>query len=214
MNNLVKKTRDKLSELVKGCPEVLQLFDQLGKDLQGLSEADKRKILEAVVFAAEKHRLQKRKGPEAFPYIIHPIGVAHHLLSVGRVQDRDVLIGALLHDTVEDTQTTFQEIKEKFGEQVENYVREMTDDKSLTKAKRKRVQIVSAPQKSAGATQIKLADKFFNLKDLNTSPPADWSQERIREYFQWAKQVVENLPKVNAPLKQSVDEVIYKFLSQ
>lgn len=207
----IKSTREQLSVFSDHRPEVLEQFDRFVQDLRKLIlNQDLSAILDALLFAAEKHRFQKRKGPQAYPYIIHPIGVAHHLLTIGNVTDRDVLIAALLHDTVEDTNTTFEEISKAFGLRVESFVREVTDDKNLPKAERKRMQIVNAPHKSSEAAQIKLADKYFNLKDLATSPPINWTEERIDEYFRWAQQVVDNLPAVNAPLKTAFDELIRK----
>jgi guanosine-3',5'-bis(diphosphate) 3'-pyrophosphohydrolase len=166
------------------------------------------RILAAVQFAAEKHQFQTRKDSDETPYIIHPIGVAYHLLTRGHVRDPDILIGALLHDTVEDTQTSFEEIQALFGTRVEGFVREVTDDKSLPKMERKKQQILHAKDKSAGAAQIKLGDKFYNLNDLLHSPPPDWEEERIVAYFEWAKQVVDGLPWVNGELKSAVDHCL------
>lgn len=171
-------------------------------------EHEVARILHAMRFAAEKHQHQTRKGARQAPYIIHPIGVAHTLATLGEVRDPDVLIAALLHDTVEDTATTFEEIRAQFGERVEGIVRELTDDKSLPKDERKRLQIINAPHKSPEAAQIKLSDKLYNLTDLLSDPPPGWSAERVDAYFRWAQQVVDALPEVNAPLKQAVDEAI------
>lgn len=186
----------------------LQELETIYERGEGLIESDLHKIYSAVSFAAKKHQFQTRKGPEKLPYIIHPIGVAHHLIHIGHVRDPDMIMGALLHDTVEDTDATFEEIKELFGSRVEGFVRELTDDKSLPKEERKRLQIVNAPHKSAGAAQIKLCDKLYNLTDLLKNPPSDWSQERIDQYFAWAGQVVNALPWVNGFLKKEVDNVI------
>ncbi len=123
---------------------------------EGMIHKDIFRILKAVEFAADKHQFQVRKDPNSTPYIIHPIGVAENLLVIGHVRDPNVLIAALLHDTVEDTETSFEEIIEHFGVTVHDYVVEVTDDKSLEKAERKRLQIEYAPHKSAGAAQIKL----------------------------------------------------------
>jgi guanosine-3',5'-bis(diphosphate) 3'-pyrophosphohydrolase len=176
-------------------------------------EHEVAQILGAMVFAAEKHKDQTRKDPERTPYIIHPIGVARHLFNTGNVRDPNILIGALLHDTVEDTQTTFEEIRVRFGATVEGYIREVTDDKSLLKEERKRLQIVNAHHKSPGAAQIKLGDKFYNLSDLMRNPPADWPRERIDGYFDWAKQVVDGLPPANPAMKEAVDGLIDAYWS-
>lgn len=175
---------------------------------EGMIDKDILLVLAAVKFAAEKHRFQTRKDPKQTPYIIHPIGVADHLLTIGKVHDPDILIAALLHDTVEDTDTKFEEIHAIFGTRVEGFVRELTDDKALPKMERKRLQIEHASAKSAGAAQIKLADKYYNLNDLLQMPPPDWDKERIKAYFKWARQVVDALPWVNSALKTAVDETI------
>lgn len=215
MERYKSDTFNQLSSLSNGNEAVLNQYNLFADALiqvyakgEGMIESDIHKIFNAVVFAAQKHRTQTRKDPQHTPYIIHPIGVAHHMLKVGRVRDPDILIGGLLHDTVEDTETTFDEIKNAFGPRVESFVREVTDDKSLPKAERKLLQIVNASHKSAGGAQIKLADKFYNVTDLRQNPPSDWTQERIDQYFVWAKQVVDALPWVNAPLKEAFDNTL------
>src|SRR3954465_7940221 len=120
---------------------------------------DLSKLLQAASFAAKKHRYQKRKGDDAEPYVNPPLEVANLLANVGKVTDFDVLIAAILHDTVEDTETTGEEIAALFGATVAGYVLEVTDDKSLAKEERKLKQIEHAPHLSNGAKQIKLADK-------------------------------------------------------
>ncbi len=157
-------------------------------------------LLDAVMFAAERHRNQRRKDAEASPYINHPIALAHLLATVGEVDDLDVLRAAILHDTVEDTETSEVELRHRFGDTVAAIVMEVTDDKSLPKQRRKELQVEHAPHKSSGAALVKLADKTCNLRDIAAAPPADWSTARRREYFDWAKRVVDDLPKVNAPM--------------
>lgn len=155
-------------------------------------------LLDAVMFAAERHRNQRRKDAEASPYINHPIALAHLLATTGGIADLDVLRAAILHDTVEDTETTEAELRERFGEAVASIVMEVTDDKALPKQRRKELQVEHAPHKSHGAALVKLADKTCNLRDIAAAPPADWSLARRQEYFDWAKRVVDGLPKVNA----------------
>jgi GTP diphosphokinase / guanosine-3',5'-bis(diphosphate) 3'-diphosphatase len=158
------------------------------------------RILEALAFAADKHRMQRRKDVHASPYINHPIALAALLAQAG-VTDVVALQAAILHDTVEDTETTFDELEQRFGKEVASVVAEVTDDKALRKEERKRQQVLHAPDKSREAALVKLADKTCNLRDIAASPPADWSIERKREYFDWARQVVDALPKVNAQLE-------------
>lgn len=159
-----------------------------------------RLILAAADFAARKHRDQRRKDAVASPYINHPIALANILANEGDVQDPVVIAAALLHDTVEDTETTREELEATFGPQIAAIVMEVTDDKSLPKAARKQFQIDHAPHVSEAAKLVKIADKIANLRDVDGSPPPDWSVERRREYFDWAKRVVDQLGVVNYAL--------------
>lgn len=163
-------------------------------------------ILSALAFAAEKHRDQRRKDPEASPYINHPIAVAHLLAVECGISDPATLLAAILHDTIEDTQTTQEELHAKFGARVAAIVAEVTDDKSLDKAERKRLQVEHAPHLSARAKRVKLADKICNLRDVATRPPMDWPLERRREYFDWAKQVVDGLRGGHPRLEKLFDQ--------
>lgn len=168
------------------------------------------KLLQAASFAAKKHSFQKRKGANGEPYINHPLEVANLLANVGKVEDADVLIAALLHDTIEDTQTTSKEIIALFGEKVCGYVLEVTDDKNLPKAERKQLQIEHAPHLSNGAKTIKLADKISNIKDIMNSPPADWTVQRQLEYIVWGENVVAGLRGANELLEKHFDDLIEK----
>jgi len=158
------------------------------------------KLLDAISFAAYKHKDQRRKGANAEPYINHPIAVAKLLTDVAMVHDVDILQAAILHDTIEDTETTQEELFLKFGKEVTDYVIEMTDDKSLPKVERKRLQIVNAPHKSKGAKLIKLCDKICNVTDIMNDPPTHWNEERRKEYYAWAEQVVNALDCENFSL--------------
>src|ERR1017187_5344151 len=168
-------------------------------------------ILNAANFAAEKHAAQKRKGAAAEPYINHLIEVAELVSSALSEPDTNLVIAALLHDTIEDTGVTKEELIQAFGTDVAELVVEVTDDKALPKAERKRLQIVNAPKKSVRAQVIKLADKTSNLRAILHSPPADWSLQRRREYFEWAKQVVDGLSTPNQILKAEFDATYAKF---
>jgi len=165
-------------------------------------------LMEAMAFSSEKHKHQRRKNASKTPYICHPIRVARYLAVEGAVTDLDVLIGALLHDTVEDTGTTFLEIERKFGTRVTEIVRDVTDDKSLPKQKRKQLQVEHAPLISAEAKLVKLADKLDNLTDLLTSTPVGWKADRVSEYFEWAERVVHGLRGVNTSLEMKIDQVL------
>ncbi|MGZ5237726.1 MAG: HD domain-containing protein [Caldimonas sp.] len=167
-------------------------------------------LFEALAFAAHKHRAQRRKDVEASPYINHPIALARILTVEGGIDDTQTLIAAVLHDTVEDTDTTFEEIKAIFGKKVADVVREVTDDTTLLKADRKRLQIEHAPHMSRRAALVKLADKTSNLRDVASNPPHGWPIERKREYFDWAKAVVDGLPPVSKRLRAAFDEAYSK----
>ncbi|XP_059205641.1 guanosine-3',5'-bis(diphosphate) 3'-pyrophosphohydrolase MESH1 [Centropristis striata] len=164
-------------------------------------------LLETVNFAAEKHRNQRRKDPEETPYINHPIGVARILSHEAGVTDIEVLQAALLHDTVEDTDTTPAELEAKFGAIVARIVQEVTDDKSLPKQERKRQQVEHAPHCSRQAKLVKLADKLYNLRDLNRCTPAGWTAERVQEYFVWASEVVKGLKGTSSALEEQLEEM-------
>ncbi len=165
-------------------------------------------LLKAASFAAKKHRYQKRKGDDAEPYVNHPLEVANLLANVGRIDDYDILIAAVLHDTIEDTETTPEELTGLFGARVCGYVLEVTDDKSLEKAERKQLQVEHAPHLSDGAKQIKLGDKISNITDVTNNPPAGWSKERKMEYVDWGTRVVAGLRGVNEHLENHFDETV------
>jgi len=165
-------------------------------------------LLKAISFAADRHRNQKRKDQEASPYINHPIAVAAVLADEGNVDDESILMAAILHDTVEDTETTFEELENLFGVEVAGIVRELTDDKSLFKEVRKELQIEHAAHASPRAKQVKIADKICNIRDILKSPPHDWSAERKREYLEWATKVVNGCRGVNPGLDKVFDEAL------
>lgn len=172
------------------------------------TETQFSQFLNAVHFSAYKHRNQRRKGVDGSPYINHPIAVAELLWRVGQVRDMNLLVAAILHDTIEDTETGAEELEALFGGEVLALVQECTDDKSLPKLERKRLQILHAPHKSSGAKQIKMADKISNVEDITHNPPGDWSRERRLEYLDWAEQVVAGLRDANAGLAGHFDETL------
>jgi guanosine-3',5'-bis(diphosphate) 3'-pyrophosphohydrolase len=164
-----------------------------------------RALLYALEFAAEKHRDQRRKGVDASPYINHAIRVARLLADVGAVSDIDILQAAVLHDTLEDTRTTGDELEVRFGPAVRRLVEEVTDDKRLPDAERKRLQIVHAGGLSDGARLIKIADKIANVVDVGESPPHNWSLARRIAYLEWAEAVVERCRGSNLMLEEHWD---------
>lgn len=159
----------------------------------------------ALDFAARKHMHQRRKGELAEPYVNHLSDVARLLAEATGGDDVTVVIAGLLHDTIEDTDTTFAELAKQFGPEVAELVGEVTDDKTLPKAERKRLQVETAPHKSPRARMIKLADKTSNLHSMIASPPKDWSLERRRDYIEWADKVAAGCRGVDVYLEQEFE---------
>ena len=163
-------------------------------------------VIKAMAFAADKHRHQRRKDREASPYINHPIDLSNILVNEAGITDPVVVIAAILHDTVEDTATTPEELVTEFGEEIAAIVAEVTDDKALPKDERKLQQELHAPHASFRAQQVKLADKIANLRDISRSPPAKWHMDRKRAYFEWAKRVVDGVRGRHPGLEALFDE--------
>ena len=155
--------------------------------------------------------MQRRKAPPHTPYIKHPIEVAALLASKGKVEDTEWLAAALLHDTMEDTDTTGDEVEERFGQTVRLLVEEMTDDKTLPRQERKRLRIEVAPHMSPGARQLKLADMACNLSDLAHHAPPGWTRERIAGYGVWAEAVAAGCRGLNAGLEAAFQESLQKL---
>jgi len=219
--NLVQSAKDftykqEFTRYTRNNPSVLEAYTRFENALRAssLTEKEISTILDATVFAAEKHQYQTRKNAEHVPYILHPIGVAYNILTIAKFADAKVLTAALLHDTVEDTDTSYAEITERYGDEVTSYVQELTDDRSLPKKVRKELQIINAPHKSKGAAYIKLSDKLYNLTDIATCLPIGWSEKRADEYFLWAKSVVDRLPPVSPELKSAVEQISTLYWSQ
>lgn len=167
-------------------------------------------LSKALLFAAKKHTDQRRKGERAEPYVNHLIEVVDLLATHTGGTDGVLLAAGALHDTIEDTNTKYDDLKREFGENIADIVQECTDDKSLPKAERKRLQVEHAPHKSDRAKMVKMADKISNLRSILDSPPPDWSETRKREYFNWAKDVIDGCRGVNAGLEKEFDETYKK----
>jgi (p)ppGpp synthase/HD superfamily hydrolase len=163
-------------------------------------------VMRAADAAARWHVDQRRKGSAQEPYLNHLLEVASLVTQATGGTDTDAVIAALLHDAVEDQGVTAETIAREFGQHVGEIVMEVTDDKSLPKADRKRLQIARAPHKSREAKLIKLADKTSNLRTIAVSPAADWSVERRLEYIDWAKAVVAGLRGTSPWLEAQFDE--------
>lgn len=165
-------------------------------------------VARAADFAARRHVEQRRKGAAREPYVNHLIEVASLLAEATRGADPLLVAGGYLHDTLEDTSATYEDLEIHFGPAVATLVAEVTDDKSLPKAERKARQIATASSKSERARLIKIADKTSNVRALASSPPDDWEMRRIVEYVEWAEKVVDKCRGLNAALEQAFDAAV------
>ncbi|MDH5473327.1 MAG: HD domain-containing protein [Gammaproteobacteria bacterium] len=173
-----------------------------------LEANDLKKLMHALEFASRKHKDQRRKDVDASPYINHPISLANILCNEAGITNIDVICGALLHDTVEDTDTTEQELNREFGEKICSIVMDVTDNPEMNRVERKQAQIDHAAHASTEAKLVKLADKISNLRDVAVNAPPSWSLERRQEYFDWAKQVIDQVRGVH-PLLESIFDQAY-----
>ncbi|MDP1963168.1 MAG: HD domain-containing protein, partial [Reyranella sp.] len=139
-------------------------------------------LARAADYAARQHIAQRRKGERAEPYINHLTEVAALLAEATGGDDATLLAGGLLHDTLEDTDATYEDLEQRFGAEVAALVAEVTDDKSLPREERKRLQIAKTGSKSVRARLLKLADKTSNLRALVTTPPVGWTEARLADY--------------------------------
>jgi (p)ppGpp synthase/HD superfamily hydrolase len=162
------------------------------------------RLTQAFDFACRTHAAQRRKGAGQEPYVNHLAEVAHLVAQATGGADENLIIAALLHDVVEDQGVTRGQIVEMFGKDVAALVMEVTDDKTLPKDERKRLQIEHAAHISARARVLKMADKTSNLRAIQHSPPP-WPLARKQRYFAWAKAVVDNARGVNAWIEAAFD---------
>jgi len=205
----IEDCRHKLAQYAKDNTAVLAMFDHFADCLSTNPQFPTSDILEAVLFAAEKHKNGTRKDLAATPYIIHPIGVALSVWEEGKIQDRDTLIAALLHDTLEDTDTTKEEIAARFGSHVSDVVFELTNPPGLASEAKKEWQIQHAPSLSYEARIVKLADRLYNLRDLKTPPPA-WTEQKVKEYYGWGEKLLHVLEGTNPNLENLLKDEIAK----
>ncbi len=176
---------------------------------ESASGTDIARLLAAVHFAADQHRDHRRKGSIAAPYINHPIQVAQQLAAAGCQGDVDLLMAAVLHDVIEDTETTPAQLEERFGKSVTSIVLEVTDDKDLPEQERKLVTVSTVAAKSRQAQLLKLSDLTANTRDVVEHPP-NWSRERKVRYFDWAENVVNQLRGMHPELEDQFDEVLQR----
>jgi len=164
------------------------------------------KVARALDYAARKHVGQRRKGEAKEPYVNHLAEVAYLLAEATNGDDTNLVIAGLLHDCIEDQSVKYEELVDLFGADVADLVRDVTDDKTLLKAERKRLQVEHAPHKPDRAKMLKIADKTSNLRAIAVSPPAGWDEQRKSDYYAWAQAVVAGCRGVNAFLETKFDE--------
>ncbi len=208
----VHSTREVLRSYSSNNPKVLQVYDRVTKswvEYVALHEGqwDLEKLLKAVEFAAEKHEGQVRKDKEKTPYIVHPIGVSELLWDIGSVRSVNVLTSALLHDTLEDTDATEAEIEPLFGDRALYTVREVSNDPNLSGEENKQRQIDHAPMMSLDGQLVKLADRLYNVRDLDPPPPS-WSDEKVDGYYAWGEKLLFALRGTNSGLENALQRRI------
>ena len=169
-------------------------------------------VARALDFAARRHSEQRRKGLKAEPYVNHLAEVALLLAEATGGEDPELVMAGLLHDTLEDTATTREELASAFGPDVASLVEEVTDDRTLDQRARKRMQVETAPNKSRRARMIKIADKIANLRSIAESPPLGWSARKKLEYAAWAREVVAACGSTNAELERLFQEAVAREL--
>jgi GTP diphosphokinase / guanosine-3',5'-bis(diphosphate) 3'-diphosphatase len=186
---------------------MMQLFSMGKKMSKGFDQRAFSDFVRALAFASRKHSRQRRKDLDASPYINHPVALVSILVVEAGINDLDTLCAALLHDTLEDTETSVEELVEAFGAPIGSLVQEVTDVKGLEKHERRIRQVEHAAHLTRKAGAVKIADKIANLRDVADTPPVEWSLAERREYFDWAKQVVDNIPEPPAELLPIFTEV-------
>lgn len=143
-------------------------MNTLFSQAQGYSPEDVTKLLSAIHDASEAHAGQKRRdGTEVLG---HPLRVAKNLLDLFGFVEIDMLLAAILHDTLEDTKLEEMEILKKYGLRVLGLVKELTDDPTLKRDEQKMVQLMKAPFYSPAGKKIKFADRYDNLMSIMNLP--------------------------------------------
>ena len=170
-------------------------------------------LLEVACFAAQRHQYQRRGGYDRLPYINHLLKVCHALMEVGNIYNRDTLFAALLHDILEDTPTSFEELSNRFSPQVAHIVKELTDDMSLPYAERKVLQIQGVGELSFPAQQIRIVDKGSNIEDIS-SYPLNWTSNRKMAYIKFAQDVINPLRNNHKLLIEWFDGQVHRALER
>ncbi|MCE5316256.1 MAG: HD domain-containing protein [Parachlamydia sp.] len=204
--------RSELQQRTSDNPKVMQMFDETVSlwhrcDREQKGQFKLAVLLKAVAFAAAKHEGGTRKDAAATPYIVHPIGVARSLWEEGGIRSVNVLVAALLHDTLEDTDTTPEEIESLFGKRVRKTVEELSNDPNLSRDENKQRQVDHAPTMTLNAQLVKLADRLYNIRDLR-NPPPKWSQAQVRDYLGWGEKLLMVLKGTNSHLEELLEAEI------
>lgn len=207
MEPQISACRVELQQHASDNPKVMQMFDETVSLWQDINPNDLAILLKAVAFAAAKHEGGSRKDAAATPYIVHPIGVARSLWEEGGVRSVNVLVAALLHDTLEDTETTPEEIENLFGKRVRKTVQELSNDPNLSRDENKQRQVDHAPGMSLNAQLVKLADRLYNIRDLR-NPPPKWSRAQVLDYLGWGEKLLKVLKGTNSALEKLLEDEI------
>jgi (p)ppGpp synthase/HD superfamily hydrolase len=165
-------------------------------------------VSEAAEFAARRHTGMTRKGRGNEPYVNHLAEVANLLATVTGGRDAELIAVGWLHDTIEDTPTTQEELAQKFSDRVADLAAEVTDDMRLPKSTRRQLQIVDSPGKSASAKLVKIADKISNIRARIHSDPSQEQRANLTDYIDWAEKVVAGCRGGNAALDRAFDDTV------
>lgn len=161
-------------------------------------------LFDALAFAAVKHQYLRRGGYDRLPYINHLIKVTETLIRIGGERERDLLLAAILHDIIEDTEVTRDELAERYGPRVVEIVMELTDDMSLPQDRRKALQLEGAARLSTEARKIRIADKGSNIGDI-FSYPLGWTPDKKMAYVEQAEAVVNEIRGTSPTLESWFD---------
>uniref|UniRef100_A0A0R3S5F8 Guanosine-3',5'-bis(diphosphate) 3'-pyrophosphohydrolase MESH1 n=1 Tax=Elaeophora elaphi TaxID=1147741 RepID=A0A0R3S5F8_9BILA len=203
-------------------------FATINGKSRGSNECDVSLIIKAVDLAARRHRQQRRKDTMQTPYINHPIGVAYILTNEGQITDTATILAAILHDIIEDTKTTDEEIRKTFGDEVADIVKECTVIKSMKREARMKSQLEKAAKLSHKASRldfqnllnislyraklVQLADKLYNIRDIERGTPVGWTKQQVTEYIAFAKDLLSNIRGIHGPLEIALDDIINKHI--
>lgn len=212
--DVVQQTKTQLEDMFGTDSQAIRSYDHLASLLNqdSTGQLDLQKVCQAILFAAKVHKEQKRVNADQGHYVCYPLDVASELVSVGKVLDTDVIVAAILHDTVRSSGSAqvSKEIKQKFGARVADIVDELSAYPVSAKKDQQRQLMTHAPDESPAAAQIQLANLIYNLKELIATPP-QWSKEELDHYVQWSQSLVQRLPATNPQLAQETEALIQTY---